>query len=290
MPEIAREFHVHPGQVQQLLSLFLLAYGGSQFLYGPLSDRIGRRPVILASVCLYSFAAWMAAFAFSISSLKMWTFLLGAGIGSGGLMSRTMIRDLFHGATLKKAMALVGMTLTFVPLVIPILGAKLGMVYGWRSTYLFMSFSGIFYGCFAWIGLKESNPYKNTSRSPWLYTFQAYAEVLSSTTFMRNVLTISLNCGAYMAYQISLPFLLQNTLHMTSMSYALLSIIPLFGFMAGPWSKPSILVIHSVMRQGFLAMNRYYFLIGYQHRSIINFLLKKYRQRNDGNKVFSIGQ
>lgn len=232
-PIMADNLNADTAQVEGLLSTFLFSYGLCQLIYGPLSDCFGRRPVILCSVFLYAITAFVGAVAQNIEQLWWCNTLMGAAIGSGGLMSRTILRDLFQGPALKKATAWVGVTLTIAPLCIPLVGALLLNHYGWRANYICMGALGAAYFLIALWVLPETNPYHKGAVYRLRDTGQAYFQVLTHPVFLGNVFCVALNCGAFMAYQVALPFILQTHLGLDATEYALWSIVPLFGFMLG---------------------------------------------------------
>lgn len=138
--DIARDLSVRPGTVQRVMAAYLLTYGFSQLIYGPLSDRVGRRPVILAGMMIFMLGALGAWLANSLSLLVTASALQGMGTGVAGVMARTMPRDLYAGTALRYANSMLNMGILVSPLMAPVIGGVLASLFGWRACYAFLLF------------------------------------------------------------------------------------------------------------------------------------------------------
>lgn len=122
MSAIAEVFHVRDGAVQRVMAAYLMTYGASQLFYGPLSDSIGRRPVILMGMAVFIIGSLTALFAVSLNGLVLGAAIQGMGTGVAGVMARTMPRDLYAGSALRHANSLLNMGILISPLIAPSLG------------------------------------------------------------------------------------------------------------------------------------------------------------------------
>lgn len=111
--QMAQEFRVNPAMLQAVMACYLIPYGLSQFVYGPLSDKLGRKPIILVGLAIYLVGAVISLFAHSFELFLLGSFIQGAGIGSGGAMSRTLSRDCFSGEELHRANSIISMCVIF---------------------------------------------------------------------------------------------------------------------------------------------------------------------------------
>jgi len=109
IPMMAGDFHVAFGQLQAVMACYLIPYGLSQFVYGPLSDRIGRRPVLLIGMMVFLVGTLTIQLIPHFAALLAGSFIQGLGTGAGGAMSRTVMRDRYSGAELNRANSLVSM-------------------------------------------------------------------------------------------------------------------------------------------------------------------------------------
>lgn len=142
LPSIQAAFSTQVSQVQLTLTAFLLAFGCSQLAWGPLSDRFGRRPILLAGMSIYVLAALGSASAETMESLIAWRALQGASLGAGVMCARAMVRDLFapHLGAQVMSKALTG--LGVIAFLSPVSGSLLVDSLGWRSTMLAQAVMG----------------------------------------------------------------------------------------------------------------------------------------------------
>ena len=113
--QMASDLNVREGAVQSVMAAYLLTYGVSQLFYGPLSDRVGRRPVILAGMSIFMLATLVAITTHSLTVLIAASALQGMGTGVGGVMARTLPRDLYEGSQLRHANSLLNMGILVSP-------------------------------------------------------------------------------------------------------------------------------------------------------------------------------
>lgn len=117
--DMAVALNVREGAVQSVMAAYLLTYGISQLFYGPLSDRVGRRPVILVGMSIFMLATLVAITTHSLPVLIAASAMQGMGTGVGGVMARTLPRDLYEGAQLRHANSLLNMGILVSPLIAP---------------------------------------------------------------------------------------------------------------------------------------------------------------------------
>jgi DHA1 family bicyclomycin/chloramphenicol resistance-like MFS transporter len=136
MPDMADEFGTSEGAVSLAVTLFLFAFAGSQLVYGPASDRWGRRPVLLAGLALYVVGGVVALFAVSVETLIAGRILQGLGGGAGPSIASAIIIDVYKRDRALKAMAAMTSVTALAPMLAPILGGFLHDISGWRSVFV----------------------------------------------------------------------------------------------------------------------------------------------------------
>ena len=136
LPDIGRLLGAPPAQVQLTISVYLVGFAIGQVFYGPLSDRHGRRPVLLAALGIYLLATLACALAPSIEMLIAARFVQAVG-GSGAIvLARAVVRDIYDGARVGRELSRMAAIMALAPLVAPLIGGVLQTVFGWRSNFV----------------------------------------------------------------------------------------------------------------------------------------------------------
>jgi MFS transporter, DHA1 family, multidrug resistance protein len=143
LPEIGRAFDASVPQVQLTLSGYLLCFAVGQIVYGPISDHVGRRPVLLTALSLYVAVCLACAFATSIEMLTALRCLQALGVAGAPVLARAIVRDLYHGVRAGRELARMGSITALAPVVAPSLGGLLQATFGWRASFLGMAALGM---------------------------------------------------------------------------------------------------------------------------------------------------
>lgn len=231
MSTIAEAFNVRDGVMQRVMAAYLMTYGGSQLFYGPLSDSIGRKPVILAGMIVFMVGALGALFAPSIDWLVAASAVQGLGTGVAGVMARTMPRDLYSGSALRQANSLLNMGILFSPLVAPLIGAMLTRLFGWHACFAFLLLLCLIVtGAMArW--LPETRPPVSETRP----LFSRYRPLLSDRIFVRYLLMLIGALAGIAVYESSCGVLMGGVLGLDAMTISILFILPIPAAFFGAW-------------------------------------------------------
>ncbi len=231
MATIAEAFNVRDGVMQRVMAAYLMTYGGSQLFYGPLSDSIGRKPVILAGMIVFMVGALGALFAPSIDWLVAASAVQGLGTGVAGVMARTMPRDLYSGSALRQANSLLNMGILFSPLVAPLIGAMLTRLFGWHACFAFLLLLCLIVtGAMArW--LPETRPPVSETRP----LFSRYRPLLSDRIFVRYLLMLIGALAGIAVYESSCGVLMGGVLGLDAMTISILFILPIPAAFFGAW-------------------------------------------------------
>lgn len=231
MTAIAEVFDVREGAVQRVMAAYLMTYGGSQLLYGPLSDNIGRRPVILAGLGIFCLGTLVALFAPTFDRLVLGSALQGLGTGVAGVMARTMPRDLYAGGALRLANSLLNMGILVSPLVAPVIGALLTHLFGWHACFAFLLVLCGFVGMAMLRWLPETRPAPVEKRA----LFSRYRPLLADGTFVRYLIMLMGALGGIAVFEASCGVLMGGVLGLHGLTVSLLFILPIPAAFFGAW-------------------------------------------------------
>jgi DHA1 family bicyclomycin/chloramphenicol resistance-like MFS transporter len=144
LPGIARHFGTNAAAAQATLSVFLLGFAGGQIVYGPLSDRYGRRPVLVAGIAIYLAATMACVIAESIDALIGARFFQALGACSGVVLARAIVRDVYPPERAGSVLAYMGSAMAVAPMIGPVIGGQLEINFGWRANFMFlMAFAAV---------------------------------------------------------------------------------------------------------------------------------------------------
>lgn len=222
-----------PLGVQQTLSAYLFAFGVMFLFHGALSDSFGRRPVIIASLVVFTVASVFAALATSLHGLIVWRVLQGLSVGAGMVVGRAMIRDLFEAEDAQRLMSLVTLFFGLAPAVAPIVGGVLFASLGWRSIFWFLALVGAALVAVSLRRLPET--LLRDSRQPFhpAALMAGYREVGMNLRFLLLSLAVGFNFNGFFLYIVSAPVFLGEHLKLGPQEYAWLFIPGIVGIMAG---------------------------------------------------------
>lgn len=230
MGHMASDFLVTPAALQAVMACYLIPYGLSQFVYGPLSDRLGRKPIIIAGLLIYIVGAIIALFAHDYEWFLAGSFIQGLGIGCGGAMSRTLTRDVFSGAELHKVNSLISMCVIFSPLLAPVLGGYLTESFGWRSSYMFLALFGIAVVITMMTSFDETLP---VDKRRYERVADRYRYVLSDRRFQGYLICLVATFSGVAIFEAAAGVLLGGVLALPATTVSLLFVLPIPGYLFG---------------------------------------------------------
>jgi DHA1 family bicyclomycin/chloramphenicol resistance-like MFS transporter len=143
LPAIARELEATTAQTQATLSVFLVGFAVGQFVYGPVSDRVGRKPMMLAGLALFLVASVVCTVAPTIETLTAARFVQALGASGPIVLGRAVVRDLYEGARAGRELSRMGFVMGVVPAAAPVLGGLVGEWGGWRATFAVTTLLGL---------------------------------------------------------------------------------------------------------------------------------------------------
>ena len=200
LPGLATSFNVAPSVVQLTLSLFVTGFGAAQLVIGPLSDRFGRRPILLWGLAAYLLASALCAFAQSIELLIAARFVQALGCCSAVIVARAIVRDAYPPQDSAKVIARAASWLSLAPLFGPILGSYLQVGFGWRAAFIALSLISAALLTLVMLRLPETNAHKNPQATQLRGLLANYRIVLGAREFWANVLPGAFSYGAIFCF------------------------------------------------------------------------------------------
>lgn len=232
MPGLARHFQVDYGLVQLTLTVYLIGLGMAQLLYGPLSDRYGRRPVLLCGLSIFCLGSLLCMLAPSIEMLIGGRVLQAIGGCSGLVLGRAIIRDLYDRDRSAAMIGYVTMAMSLAPMFSPALGGYLDTLLGWRASFAFCVLSGILVLGWVLFTLPETlaEPGFGEGARAML---RSYAGLVRSPAFCGYALQTAFSSGVFFAFIAGAPFVVVTVMGLPSSAYGLWFIVVSLGYLAG---------------------------------------------------------
>ncbi|WP_186510925.1 multidrug effflux MFS transporter [Caenimonas sedimenti] len=202
-------FGASQAAVQLSFSGYIAAYGLLQLVYGPLSDRHGRKPVLLVGLALGVAGSLLAAFAPNLTMLTVARMIQGAGTAAGMVIGRALVQDLFQGPDRTRMMAFVGMTMGLCPPAATLLGGQLHVRLGWQANFLVMAALGTVLWIAAWRGLPDRAPAApSTGRAAWRALLSGYGRLAREPAFLLFVLLMAVTTATFYTFLGGAPLVL----------------------------------------------------------------------------------
>jgi DHA1 family bicyclomycin/chloramphenicol resistance-like MFS transporter len=232
IPSLVNQFAARPASVQLTVSLYLMGLAVAQLVFGPLSDRFGRRPVVVAGLALATVASTAAIFAASIASLIVARVVQSLGASTGQTIGRAIIRDLYDREHAASMIGLVTSAVVFMPMVAPLIGGILDTLFGWEAIFVFAA--GLSLTVFVWaaLTLPETRKFSAVAGERG-YSLGDLAALTASPRFLGYALCAGLGSAPFFSFLGGAPHVVVSMLGRTSAEYGIWFFVPSIGFMSG---------------------------------------------------------
>ncbi|UFJ42982.1 multidrug effflux MFS transporter [Brevibacillus humidisoli] len=232
LPKMTHYFHTTHSQIQLTITLYTVGYAISVLICGILSDRFGRKPILISGTVIYVAATFVALYAKSVETFIVCRFFQALGGCCGTVVARLITKDIYQHHDQIRILTYLSTAIAITPAIAPIVGGILETYYGWQlpfSLLLVLSIGMLAVLCFCFT---ETHHDRNSSLN--LSTIiRSYGYLLTHRHFLAYSLAISLAWCAYFSFISYSPYLLQNLLGVTPVFYGISFALVVIGYITG---------------------------------------------------------
>jgi DHA1 family bicyclomycin/chloramphenicol resistance-like MFS transporter len=231
-PGLVSKLSTDTATVQLTVSLYLLGLAVSQLALGPLSDRFGRRPVVLCGLAITVVSSFLAILAASIGSLIAVRTLQAFGASTGIVIGRAIIRDLYDRERAASMIGWVTTVMVVAPMVSPLIGGLLDTAFGWETTFVFVGVCALIVLSWTWWTLPETRPARAGNGGLRALAGDCGA-LLRARDFNAYVVAAALGSATFFAFLGGSPHVVIEVMGQSSAAYGAWFILSSLGYMAG---------------------------------------------------------
>lgn len=232
MPSVGHDLLTTPDSVKLTLTTYMLGFAVGQLFYGPLSDRYGRRPVLIGGLLFFTVTTFACSFASSIGDLIVLRILQGLGAASGSVLGRALTRDAYTFKEMPLVMSWISLGQNIAPSLAPTVGGFLGEWASWRATFWFVGGFGTILLAVTTFGLGETNKYRS-DRVDLGSLLRGSGEMLRDRRFLGHILPLGFAFALNFGMLAGVPFILQESLGFSPKEFGLIVLLSVGGFTAG---------------------------------------------------------
>ena len=233
LPAIAAAFAEPEAKVQLVVGVFLAGFAMAQLVLGPVSDRFGRRPVLLAGLAVYALAGLACTQAESLSVLLPLRFVQGISACAGPVIARAIVADVYAGKAAQRAISIVTAGMGLAPIVAPMIGGVLMNFFNWPAVFITLSLTGVLLLSLVLVLLGETLPTPDPKALRFSRILVNYFTMLCSRPFMSFALPSLLSGGALFSFISAAPFVLIGQMGHAPVMFGVFFAMVMLGFITG---------------------------------------------------------
>lgn len=236
LPSLPAAFGTSAAMAQLTLSVFLIGFAAGMAAYGPLSDRFGRRPLILGGVGVYVVASAACALAPSIEALILFRLIQAVGASCGPVLARAVVRDVYGRERAARVLAYMTLAMALAPAIGPILGGQITDTFGWRANFWLLAGFGASILVAALALLDETNRMKDPTALQGEQWVRNHGVLLRHRAYVGQVLTVAATYSAIFAFISGSSFVMIDVLGLSPQRYGTSFAAVVVGYMIGTFA------------------------------------------------------
>jgi DHA1 family bicyclomycin/chloramphenicol resistance-like MFS transporter len=244
LPLLATVFDAPAADVQLVLTLFLAGLATGQLVYGPVSDRFGRRPVLIAGLVMFLVGTALCGLAGSLPVLIVGRVIEACGGCAGMVLGRAIVRDLFDRERSASAIATITMAMSLAPSISPAIGAYLAEWVGWRADFALLGAVGGAILVLTVAKLEETHAAPASVSLAGM--IRSFVLVLRSPAFRGFAFGTAFTSASWFTFLASAPYLLSEVLHQPPSTYGLMILLPMVGYILGSAAVARLTVLFGI--------------------------------------------
>ncbi len=221
LPVMTMEFDTTPSAVQMSLAACILGLAAGQLIFGPLSDKWGRKPLLKSALILFILATVASIFSPTIDALNICRFFQGLGGAGGVVLSRSVATDCYSGRELAKTLAVIGAINGIAPVTAPVIGGLFSEAIGWKGIFCILLAIGLLLYIVS-IPFRESHLPEKRYTGSMSRLFTQAGELLRNAAYIRYVLIFGMANAVLFGYISSASFILQNDFGLSELMFGIL--------------------------------------------------------------------
>ena len=233
----AASLSVAPATAALTMSVFMVGFAFGPLVIAPVSDRFGRRPILLIACATFAAFGALGAFAHSLGALLGWRLLMGAGAGTAQVLVIATVRDLFSGREARTRQSYVNLAAGLAPVIAPTLGVWIASLGGWRAIYGALAGGGTVLLSLVALGFAETAPMANRTALTVRGTIRNYGRVIRNPLTMGYSLVVALGFGYLFAYVSGSSLVLIGVMGVSQRNYGLLFALTSLGLIGGSFAN-----------------------------------------------------
>lgn len=233
LPGMTSELVTTPGNIQLTLSFFLAGFAFAQIVYGPLSDRFGRKPVLLFGLLLFVLASIGCALSTDIYSLIAFRFLQALGGSAGPVLGRAIVRDIHGPRDAARVLSHIATAMALAPALAPIAGGFMSLYWGWASIFWFLALFGLFGTALLYFKIAESAPQEHRQPKTIGTILKNYYALLHDRQYLGYLLTCSLSYAGLFCFLSGSSFVIIEYFAIPQQWFGMLFMLVVLGYISG---------------------------------------------------------